>query len=351
MSYISSGVVCSLLCIAFVVSYAVGRRRDARMLRNGVFLTAAVFSAVLALLLLAAAVFPPLGVLAAAMLVLGSCSIPFLGIALIANGIRMFRSEGHSLGNMLSLILGLLVFVLPSLAVVLLSFAASMGRSWLAGAATAVSYLIVLSCAYASTAFLSFAMYSVVYARTRHRSVPEVIVVLGSGLVRGQVPPLLRSRLDGALRVYRDERAAGRRPLVIPSGGQGEDEPRPEGVAMAEYLVRAGVAPEDVRAEVLSRNTRENLRFARRLQLDADRDGPMLVVTNNYHVLRAASLARTLELDAQVVGAPTAPYYVPSAFLREFVAVLVEHRWVNLVAFSPFLAVFAVVVWEIVGVS
>lgn len=37
-------------------------------------------------------------------------------------------------------------------------------------------------------------------------------------------------------------------------------------------------------------------------------------------------LARRLGVDAQAVGAPTAGYYWPSAVLREFVAILREHR-------------------------
>ena len=54
-------------------------------------------------------------------------------------------------------------------------------------------------------------------------------------------------------------------------------------------------------------------------------------MTNNYHVLRTAVLARQTGTDTQVVGSPTARYYVPSAFLREFVAVVVEHRRLHLI--------------------
>ncbi len=59
---------------------------------------------------------------------------------------------------------------------------------------------------------------------------------------------------------------------------------------------------------------------------------PYLIVTNDYHVPRAAMLARTLGIDAQAIGCATALYYWPSAYLREFVAVLAGHRF--LVMFS-----------------
>ena len=48
-------------------------------------------------------------------------------------------------------------------------------------------------------------------------------------------------------------------------------------------------------------------------------------------------------MNGQVIGAPTALYYWPSATIREFVAVIMEHRLVNfgvtgLLALTGFLA-------------
>ena len=183
--------------------------------------------------------------------------------------------------------------------------------------------------------FVVFLVYSVVYGRTAQRTRPAALVVLGSRIIDGRVPPLLRSRLDRALALYRRAAAEGRPPLLIPSGGQGDDETRAEGAAMAEYLLAQGADPADVRPEVQARNTRENLLLSAAVQQEAGRPGPALAVTNNYHVLRAAILARELGSDTQVVGAPTARYYVPSAFLREFVAVVVEHRRLHLLLVVP----------------
>ena len=149
---------------------------------------------------------------------------------------------------------------------------------------------------------------------------PAAVVILGAQLIGGKVPPLLRARLDRALQVYRD--ADDPQPLLIPSGGQGVDESRPEGEGMAEYLLAAGVASGDVRPENRAVNTEQHLLYSAQIQREAGRPGPMLVATNNYHVLRSALLARKLRLDAEVVGARTAWYFVPSAFLREFVAIL-----------------------------
>jgi uncharacterized SAM-binding protein YcdF (DUF218 family) len=65
-----------------------------------------------------------------------------------------------------------------------------------------------------------------------------------------------------------------------------------------------------------------------------------VIVTSGYHVLRTAILARRAGLRGQVTGARTAAYYWPSAMLREFGAVLLRYRAVNLgvwamLAFTP----------------
>ena len=63
-------------------------------------------------------------------------------------------------------------------------------------------------------------------------------------------------------------------------------------------------------------------------------------------------IARDLGLDAQVVGSPTARYYVPSAFLREFVAVLVEQRAVHAVLLGvPFVLGSVLLVLDLTGLT
>ena len=166
--------------------------------------------------------------------------------------------------------------------------------------------------------FVVFLSYAVAYSRMPSLQKPAAIVMLGSRPFDGEVPPLLRSRLDRAVEIYG---STSPRPLVIPSGGQGQDESRTEGTAMAEYLRGAGVDHADLLAEEKAENTEENLRLSSEIFAASGRSGALVAVTSNYHVLRAALLARSLKLDAEVVGSPTARYYLPSAILREFVAV------------------------------
>jgi uncharacterized SAM-binding protein YcdF (DUF218 family) len=333
----------------FAVLYLASRRRDARRLRNGVFLVAAIACALGALLTEAARTTPFTVLLATfgAVVLVG-----VLAVLLVGNGITMIRLEGRSLGNLLSLFAGVAILVLPVLAVLLvLGLDLSPLPSWAAIILVAVGVLLGFACLYAAATFAAFGVYSLVYSRFRHTVAPDVVVILGSGLIDGQVPPLLRSRLDLALRIHRSARPGTRRPLLIPSGGQGDDEPRPEGVAMAEYLIANGAEPADVLPETESTSTRENLLRSRESQESSGRTGDTLVVTNNYHVLRAALRARSIGSDAQVIGSPTAAYYVPSAFLREYIAIMVEHRMLNALAIAGVAGLVALaVVWSLLPI-
>lgn len=92
---------------------------------------------------------------------------------------------------------------------------------------------------------------------------------------------------------------------------------------MARYNERAGVPREQMVLEDRSTTTAENLENTREL---LGQDARLVVVTSNYHVLRAAELTERLGLNARVVGAKTASYFIPAGFLREFVAVVVMRR-------------------------
>ena len=314
------------------------RRRDRRMLRNGVVLVAACYLLLLEVGNLVSRWVPGASYVFLALLALAPLAVLALAAALIHNGVVMNKNEGRRLGNMVSLLLGLLLVALPILAVALV-----LTRNPLA---IGLAALLFFLCSYFGVVFVVFLAYAIAYGRMPFGESPQGIVVLGSRLVDGKVPPLLRSRLDRALQIYRDTFP---RPLLIPSGGQGHDEPLPEGRAMGEYLLAAGAAPGDVLVEDKAVNTEENLLLSAELFAESGRSGPLLAVTNNYHVLRAALLARKLRIDAEVVGAPTARYYLPSAFLREYVAVLVEHKWLHVLLCLPFMGFTAVLVMAVIA--
>lgn len=319
--------------VILFVLYFYLRRKDRRMLRNGVVLVAAGYFAGLALSEFLTRWIPGFSLLVVLIMALVPLAILVLAAALIHNGVVMMRFEGRSLGNLLSLVLGLLLIGLPVLAVILVLSL----NAWAIGLAALLFFL----CSYFGVVFVVFLSYAIAYGRMSSRFKPAGIVVLGSRLIHGQVPPRLRSRLDKALNIYKQTTP---KPILIPTGGQGLDESRAEAIAMAEYLLTSGVPASDVLIEDKAVNTEENLRLASAMFSASGHSGPLVAVTNNYHVLRAALLARRLKLDAEVIGSPTAKYYLPSAFLREFAAILVEHKWLHLILCLPFIAFTALLI-------
>jgi uncharacterized SAM-binding protein YcdF (DUF218 family) len=165
----------------------------------------------------------------------------------------------------------------------------------------------------------------------------EYVIVLGTGLGRrGQVTPLLASRLERGRDVWTALAARGGRPVMIVSGGQGSDELVPEAAAMAAYLIERGFPADQLTCEDQSSTTEENLAFSKAI-MDAagaassnKKGARCVIVTSNYHVFRTAIIARKTGIRGQVTGARTAGYYWPSAMLREFAAVFLRYGVVNL---------------------
>ena len=267
------------------------------------------------------------GVIAAGALLLGNLiGYPALIGFLIWAGITTVRREARSLPNMLSLVAGIGLLLLPT--TLALFEPAAVARDDLAYHLQYGTHLgLLLLVTYLACCFGIFIVASVAYRFRKPRTGAEAIIVLGSGLVNGKVPPLLASRLLRGIKAQ--QRDAGR-PVIITSGGQGDDEPRPEGAAMRDYLIEQGVDPELVAAEEESTSTEENLTYSQRMLPDST--APVTVVTSSYHVFRAALLTRALGLRAQVVGAPTVWYYLPGAIIREFAAVMRDHLRIHVVA-------------------
>ena len=312
--------------------------RERRMLRNGVVLVAACYLALIEIGNLLFRWVPGMSYVYLLALALAPLAVLALAATLIRNGVAMFNSEGRRLGNVLSIVAGILLATLLPLALAMLHS--------LNPVAIGLAALLIFLCSYFGVVFVVFLAYALAYGRMPFKNAPQGIVVLGSRLIDGRVPPLLRSRLDKALQIYQRTMP---RPLLIPSGGQGHDEPPAEGLAMADYLVGAGAAREHVVVEDKAVNTEENLLFSARIFEQAGRSGPLLVVTNNYHVLRAALLARRLGIDAEVVGSPTAKHYLPSAFLREYMAVMVEQKWLHALLCLPFMGSTALLVAAVIS--
>ncbi|HFU7090034.1 TPA: YdcF family protein [Bacillus cereus] len=245
-------------------------------------------------------------------------SILIMSFYLFLNGKIMLKKEGRRLANLLSLLVSIALFIIIGLCI------------WLVievyNPSLYMYYVTVLLLfLYFTYIFMSYLIYAILYHFVKIEYKPDFIIVLGSGLIGDRVPPLLGSRLDKGMDEYLKY---NKEPKIIVSGGQGPDELVSEASAMKKYLVNKGMKEEDILMEDKSRNTLQNMMFSKNIMDGMKTDHKSIFVTNNYHVFRASIYARLAGLKCEGVGSKTAKYYLPSAFLREYIGILVMYkRW------------------------
>lgn len=173
-----------------------------------------------------------------------------------------------------------------------------------------VIYMMCLLNAYLLSSWL--------YLQPSPKQEPDYLVVLGAGLLQDKVTPLLAKRIDKAIEIHQSVPHS----IIIMSGGQGPDEIIPEGKAMANYAIRASIPKEKLLIEDQSVNTEENILFSTRLM--HSQSASFAVVSTNYHIFRAAIIARKLGLKSIGFGAKSGKDWIfnANALLREFFAYL-----------------------------
>lgn len=322
------GIFAGIMLIIFLGSYFYERRRLSNgiwlnlfFLSGGIWMMIAVINSGNRWLILPVLLFDGLLLLA---LLLGIYGLIFF---LLYNARQVWQRERHSLPSLLGLLLalGLSAFVgwqillsrgvVPSPLVTLLSFMPAL-----------LIYIFLNVWNYLSI--------SLIYQLNRPCYRQQAIVVLGAGLLDGsRVSSLLASRINCGVAFYRRQLAkGGQTPLLVFSGGQGADEKLPEAVAMQRYAVdHLGVPLADTAVENRSTNTLQNMQFS--AELIEARFGvayQAIFVSNGYHIFRAGLVARQAGFRANGIGARTAGYFLPNAFLREFVAIMAMHKRLHL---------------------
>jgi uncharacterized SAM-binding protein YcdF (DUF218 family) len=171
----------------------------------------------------------------------------------------------------------------------------------------------------AFTLFLGMALFVGFYGANSNVTFDEdAVIVHGAGIRGESVTRILAYRLDKAVEY------AERNPnaIIIVSGGQGPGEYITEALAMERYLIKKGVSEERIIKEELSVSTYENLLYSKVI-LDGifDNRYRTVIITNNFHIYRAVSLAKGLGLDVTHNGAKIDLYSAPLNYSRECVAI------------------------------
>lgn len=250
----------------------------------------------------------------------------FSGIFLIYNGFILLKREGKSKVNYLSLVMGILI-----IAFYIIIFVRAYGSDyfifyqnhWL----NIFFIFVIYSYVIFGFAFVGFFLYSLLYNFIPKRKNYDFIIIHGAGLLNGErVTPLLKRRIDKAVEAFKKSRNSNIK--LIASGGQGADEKISEARAIFNYLMEETDVPgKAVLLEDQSKTTYQNLLFSKKLGESLVENPRFLFVTNDYHVFRTSTYAKKIGIRGDGLGCSTASYYLPSAFIREYVALCVKMKW------------------------
>lgn len=143
----------------------------------------------------------------------------------------------------------------------------------------------------------------------------DAIIVLGAAI---NTPALYNRTLEG-LRLYEE----GKAPVMILSGGRISDSDISEAQYMQKVIKQNSTKPVNMILEQSSHNTYENIRNSKALAPDAK---SVIVVSDEFHLARAALTARTNGFSNVSWSYPKPTYYSKSElrkyYLRELAGMI-----------------------------
>ena len=180
--------------------------------------------------------------------------------------------------------------------------------------------LVVTGLALASLLILVLVLCCEVAACLREK--PEepcpTVIVLGCQ-VRGTTPSrLLNYRIQAAADYLNENPEA----VAILSGSQGTGESISEARCMYNGLTALGIDSARLYLEEDSTITLENLQNSKALMEREGLSGPAVIVSNDFHIFRALTMARDIGLDARGLAAKSLWFSRPTYVLREALAMI-----------------------------
>lgn len=144
----------------------------------------------------------------------------------------------------------------------------------------------------------------------------DAIVVFGAAEYVGRPSPVFRARLDHAYDLFQQ----GLAPLIITTGGAGNDPKFSEGQVGRDYLAKRGVPDVNLIAETQGTDTEHSARRVAVI-MEANDLKSALVVSDAYHLYRAK---RMLEAEGIVVQTSPRPDSIPKTLPGRWLAALRE---------------------------
>lgn len=148
------------------------------------------------------------------------------------------------------------------------------------------------------------------------------VIILGCDVKGDEPGTSLKQRLDAALTYLKGHPASD---IIV--SGKGVNE-KTEAEVMASYLIKHGVPAEQIILEDRAGSTTENLAFSADLISEKGLSKDVVIVTNNYHQLRASILAKKEGLSARHVSAkPKAYLFIPMSVREHFI--IIGDEWLH----------------------
>lgn len=229
-----------------------------------------------------------------------------LGCAILLNGVILCFTTNFNIGNILTLLLGIIFVVLGTY---YQKFKKIMPK-WLK---LSIVFLLIIC--------FVFPSFLVLYGLSDSPDFKEdALIVLGAA-VQGDTPSLaLRDRLDRAVEYHKNNPNA----IIVVSGGKGPQENISEAEAMENYLISNEVNSEVIIKEEKSTSTYENFLYSKDI-LDElfGENYKVAFISNEYHIYRAKGIAECVGLsDTVFYHSNTRWYSVLPGTLRECLAVM-----------------------------
>jgi uncharacterized SAM-binding protein YcdF (DUF218 family) len=121
----------------------------------------------------------------------------------------------------------------------------------------------------------------------------DAIVVLGAAQYNGRPSPVLRSRLNHALHLYRE----GHAPRIIVTGGMGRRDTTSEATVGRQFLVSHGVPAEAVVVQAQGRSTEASMTAVAEW-LEQRHLRKVILVSDPFHMFRLRLEAQRTDLEA-----------------------------------------------------
>ena len=165
------------------------------------------------------------------------------------------------------------------------------GHKWLRLLALAVAVVLIY--------VASVCLHIVQEASQQETHPADAIVVFGAAEYAGRPSPVYRARLDHAFELFK----RGIAPVVITTGGAGEDLHFTEGGVGHDYLMRRGIAEPNLIAETQGSDTAQSAERVGVI-MRANHMHSCIAVSDEYHVFRIRKLLERQGVKVYVAPRP-----------------------------------------------